>query len=170
MSAAEKKEKRVTVIAGLTKNITQMKPNFAIYFFFKRGTYMRTNNIIKNHLETRAKELKRDGKTLEAIAQILTAESKNRISLSSVFRFFDFAELPIEKCDMIATSNQEIRETDNKTKVNALLNPYFIARGADNRNACAFVRFVKRKDKALAACSDSEIESMFINHIEKIVL
>jgi len=40
---------------------------------------MRINNIIKYDLETQAKELKGEGKTLEDISQILTEEAKNRI-------------------------------------------------------------------------------------------
>jgi len=45
---------------------------------------MRINNIIKNDLETLAKELKGEGKTLDEISRILTKEAKTSISLSTV--------------------------------------------------------------------------------------
>jgi hypothetical protein len=50
---------------------------------------MATNKIIKNNLEPRAIDLKGDGKTFDEIATILSEESKNKITLSSVFRFFE---------------------------------------------------------------------------------
>jgi hypothetical protein len=53
---------------------------------------MRINNIIKYDLQTRAKELKGEGKTLEEISQILTEEAKNPISLSTVYRYFESNE------------------------------------------------------------------------------
>jgi len=49
---------------------------------------MRINNIVKFGLETQAKDLKGEGKTLEEISQILTEESKTQISISTVFRYF----------------------------------------------------------------------------------
>jgi len=66
---------------------------------------MRINNIIKNDLETLAKELKGEGKTLEEISRILTEESKTPISLSTVYRYFDSNEKAIvqaiEKSDKL---------------------------------------------------------------------
>jgi hypothetical protein len=53
---------------------------------------MRINNIIKFDLETQAKDLKGEGKTLEDISQILTEEAKNQISISTVYRYFDSNE------------------------------------------------------------------------------
>lgn len=50
---------------------------------------MATNKIIKYDLETRAKELKGQQKTNEDIAKILSDESKNKITLSTVFRYFE---------------------------------------------------------------------------------
>ena len=66
---------------------------------------MRINNIIKNDLETLAKELKGERKTLEEISRILTEEAKNPISLSTVYRYFDSNEKAIvqaiEKSDKL---------------------------------------------------------------------
>jgi len=66
---------------------------------------MRINNIIKYDLETQAKELKGEGKTLEDISQILTEEAKNPISISTVYRYFDSNEKAlvqaIEKSDKL---------------------------------------------------------------------
>jgi len=53
---------------------------------------MRINNIIKYDLETRAKALKGEGKTLEEISKILSAESKTKISVSTVYRYFEANE------------------------------------------------------------------------------
>jgi hypothetical protein len=46
-------------------------------------------HIIKFDLQSRAKDLKGEGKTLEDISKILTKESKSPISLSTVYRYFD---------------------------------------------------------------------------------
>lgn len=56
---------------------------------------MRLNNIIKFDLETRAKDLKAEGKTLEEISQTLTDEAKTSISLSTVYRYFESNEKAI---------------------------------------------------------------------------
>jgi IS30 family transposase len=53
---------------------------------------MRINNIIKFDLETLAKNLKGEGKTLEEISKILTEEAKTPISISTVYRYFDSNE------------------------------------------------------------------------------
>lgn len=53
---------------------------------------MRINHIIKYNLETRAKALKGEGKTLEEISKILSAESKTKISVSTVYRYFEANE------------------------------------------------------------------------------
>jgi IS30 family transposase len=53
---------------------------------------MRINNIIKFDLETRAKDLKAEGRTLEEISKILTEEAENTISVSTVFRYFESNE------------------------------------------------------------------------------
>jgi IS30 family transposase len=53
---------------------------------------MRINNIIKFDLETQARNLKGDGKTLDEISQILTKEAKNPISVSTVYRYFNSNE------------------------------------------------------------------------------
>jgi len=66
---------------------------------------MRINNIIKYNLETRAKALKGEGKTLEEISKILSAESKTKISVSTVYRYFEANEKAmiqaIEKSDKL---------------------------------------------------------------------
>ncbi|AKB77953.1 hypothetical protein MSHOH_1470 [Methanosarcina horonobensis HB-1 = JCM 15518] len=50
---------------------------------------MRLNNIIKFNLETRTKELKDQGKTLDEISEILSVESEQKITKSTVFRYFE---------------------------------------------------------------------------------
>ena len=50
---------------------------------------MRINNIIKYDLETRAKDLKAEGRTLEEISKVLTEEAKTPISISTVYRNFE---------------------------------------------------------------------------------
>ena len=50
---------------------------------------MRINNIIKHDLETRAKGLKAEGRTLEEISKVLTEEAKTPISISTVYRNFE---------------------------------------------------------------------------------
>ena len=66
---------------------------------------MRINNIIKFDLETLAKNLKGEGKTLEEISKILTEEAKTPISISTVYRYFDSNEKAlvqaIEKSDKL---------------------------------------------------------------------
>jgi AcrR family transcriptional regulator len=66
---------------------------------------MRINNIKKYDLETRAKTLKGEGKTLEEISQILTEEAKTTISTSTVYRYFESNEKAIvqaiEKSDKL---------------------------------------------------------------------
>lgn len=56
---------------------------------------MATNKIIKYNLEKRAVDLKGQGKTFDEIAVILSDESKNNISSSSVFRFFESHEIAV---------------------------------------------------------------------------
>lgn len=66
---------------------------------------MRINNIIKFNLETRAKDLKAEGRTLEEISKILTEEAKSTISVSTVYRYFESNEKmlvqAIEKSDKL---------------------------------------------------------------------
>lgn len=66
---------------------------------------MRINNIVKFDLETRAKDLKGEGLTLEEISKILTEEAKNPISVSTVYRYFESNEKAlvqaIEKSDKL---------------------------------------------------------------------
>ena len=66
---------------------------------------MRLNNIVKYNLETRAKALKGEGKTLEEISKILTEEAKTKISVSTVYRYFEANEKAmsqaIEKSDKL---------------------------------------------------------------------
>jgi IS30 family transposase len=66
---------------------------------------MRINNIIKYNLETRAKALKAEDKTLSEISKILTEEAKTPISVSTVYRYFESNEKSliqaIEKSDKL---------------------------------------------------------------------
>ena len=84
---------------------------------------MRINNIIKNDLETLAKELKGERKTLEEISRILTEEAKNPISLSTVYRYFDSNEKAIvqaiEKSDKLQAkvADAEINTITQRVKI-----------------------------------------------------
>jgi hypothetical protein len=84
---------------------------------------MRINNIIKFDLETQAKELKGEGKTLEEISQTLTEESKTPISLSTVFRYFGSNEKAlvqaIEKSDKLQAkvADAEINTINKRMEV-----------------------------------------------------
>ncbi len=66
---------------------------------------MRINNIVKYNLETRAKALRGEGKTLAEISKTLTAESKKKISVSTIHRYFESNEnalaQAIEKSDKL---------------------------------------------------------------------
>ncbi|MEN6293884.1 MAG: hypothetical protein ABFD07_17940 [Methanobacterium sp.] len=56
---------------------------------------MATNKLIKYNLENRAVDLKGEGKSFEEIASVLSKESKNKITSSSVFRFFESHEIAV---------------------------------------------------------------------------
>jgi len=56
---------------------------------------MATNKIIKFNLENRAIDLKGEGKSYEDIANILSEDSKNKITSSSVFRFFESRDVAV---------------------------------------------------------------------------
>lgn len=66
---------------------------------------MRINNIIKFNLETRAKELRWESKSMDEIASILSEESGQQITKSTVFRYFEsndkIAAQVIEKNDKL---------------------------------------------------------------------
>ena len=66
---------------------------------------MRINNIIKFNLETRAKELRWESKTMDEIASILSEEFSQQITKSTVFRYFEsndkIAAQVIEKNDKL---------------------------------------------------------------------
>jgi sugar-specific transcriptional regulator TrmB len=53
---------------------------------------MAINNIVKHELDLRAVKLREQGNTFEKIAEILTEESNNTITYSSVYRFFESYE------------------------------------------------------------------------------
>ncbi len=84
---------------------------------------MRINNIIKYDLETRAKNLKGEGKTLEEISQTLTEEAKTPISISTVYRYFDSNEKAlvqaIEKSDKLQAkvADAEINTITQRVKI-----------------------------------------------------
>lgn len=66
---------------------------------------MRINNIVKLSLESRAKELRGEGKSLEEIASILSSEAGQMVTRSSVYRYFasndKAAAQVIEKTDKL---------------------------------------------------------------------
>ena len=66
---------------------------------------MRVNNIVKFNLETRAKELRWESKSMEDIACTLSDESGQTITKSTVYRYFEsndkIASQMIEKNDKL---------------------------------------------------------------------
>jgi len=74
-------------------------------------------------METLAKELKGEGKTLEEISQILTGESQNQISISTVYRYFDSNEKAmaqaIEKSDKLQAkvADAEINTINKRVEI-----------------------------------------------------
>ena len=84
---------------------------------------MRINNIVKNDLETQAKKLKGEGKTLEEISHILTEEAKTQISVSTVYRYFNSNEKAlvqaIEKSDKLQAkvANAEINTITKRVEI-----------------------------------------------------
>lgn len=89
---------------------------------------MRINGIVKHDLENRAKNLRGEGRTLEEISNILSAESNVIISLSSVYRYFESNEKAavqaIEKSDKLKAKVAEAEIStieDRQTVIKALL-------------------------------------------------
>jgi hypothetical protein len=66
--------------------------NFKFSYFETKGLIMRINTVIKHDLESRAKDLKASEKTLDEIAFILSNESKQTVTKSAVFRYFESNE------------------------------------------------------------------------------
>jgi AcrR family transcriptional regulator len=66
---------------------------------------MRINNLVKLNLETRAKELRWESKSMDEIASILSDESGQTITKSTVYRYFEsndkIASQMIEKNDKL---------------------------------------------------------------------
>lgn len=84
---------------------------------------MRINHIIKYKLESRAIDLKGTEKALEEIASILSSESKQQITKSTVFRYFEANEhstiQAIEKHDNLRAriAEAEISTIEGRLKV-----------------------------------------------------
>src|SRR5665647_317982 len=76
---------------------------------------MKVNNIIKMDLEYRARELRGAGKSNPEIADTLSNESRQPITTSTVFRYFDANEKAaaqaIEKSDKLKV---RVADADNK--------------------------------------------------------
>jgi hypothetical protein len=89
---------------------------------------MRINNIIKFNLETRAKELRWESKSMDEIASILSEESGQQITKSTVFRYFEsndkIAAQVIEKNDKlkIKVIETEINTISKRLEVVSSLN------------------------------------------------
>ncbi len=89
---------------------------------------MATNKIIKYDLETLAIDLRGKEKTFEEIAEILSKESGNKISLSTVFRFFESNDkataIAIEKNKKLSAKVAEVEIStieDRQTIIKGLL-------------------------------------------------
>ena len=100
---------------------------------------MRVNTIIKLNLETRAKELRWESKSIEDIASILSEESGEQITKSATYRYFEshdkIAAQVIEKNDKlkIKVVETEINTINKRLEiVEALLKIAEVAQGQDD--------------------------------------
>lgn len=99
---------------------------------------MRISNIVKYDLETRAKDLKGEGKTLEEISQILTKEAKNPISLSTVYRYFEAHDRSlvqaIEKNDKLKAKVAEAELSTLEHRIDVIEGLLTLAKNASGEN------------------------------------
>jgi nitrate reductase alpha subunit len=76
-----------------------------IEMILKLDKTMRINNVVKFNLESRAKELKWQGKSLGEIADVLSKESGQQITRSAAYRYFEsndkIAAQMVEKNDKL---------------------------------------------------------------------
>lgn len=100
---------------------------------------MTINKIVQLCLESRAKELKESGKSLDDIAIILSKESKQKITKSSLFRYFESNKIivsqAVEKQDKLKAAVAEVEIStiaQRQEVINGLLE---LARYAVNEHA-----------------------------------
>jgi intein-encoded DNA endonuclease-like protein len=78
---------------------------------------MRINNIVKFNLEIEARELRWKGKSLEEIAGILSNESGQSVTKSTVFRYFEANDKAISK---IVETNDSLQIKIVETEINTI--------------------------------------------------
>lgn len=96
---------------------------------------MRINGIIKNDLETQAKALKAEGRTLEDISKILTDISKKTISVSTVHRYFESNKIAavqvVEKQDKLKAKIVEAEISTIEQRIEVIEGLLELAKGAE---------------------------------------
>ncbi|WP_292390375.1 hypothetical protein [Methanosarcina sp. UBA5] len=122
---------------------------------------MRINHIIKYNLETRAKDLKGAGKTLEEISKTLTAKAKTPITVSTVFRYFESNEKAliqaIEKSDKLKAKVADA-EINTITKRVEIIDKFL--RIAEQAQRCGDFKAVVMALRGATEAQDSLDESL----------
>lgn len=100
---------------------------------------MAVNKIVHLCLESRAKELKESGKSLDEIASILSTEVKQKITKSSVFRYFEtnkiIASQVIEKQDKLKAAVVEAEISTIEQRKQVITGLLGLAMDAQNEHA-----------------------------------
>ena len=100
---------------------------------------MAVNKIVRLCLESRAKELKESGKSLDEIASILSTEVKQKITKSSVFRYFEtnklIASQVIEKQDKLKAAVVEAEISTIEQRKQVITGLLGLAMDAQNEHA-----------------------------------
>ena len=113
-----------------------------VEMILKLGEIMRINNVVKFNLESRARELKWQGRSLGEIADTLSDESGQVITRSAAYRYFEshdkIAAQMVEKNDKLKIKIVET-EINTITKrleiIDALLKIAETAQGQDDLRA-----------------------------------
>jgi len=117
---------------------------------------MRVNNIIKFNIETRAKELRWDSKSMDEIASILSEESGQQITKSTVFRYFEsndkIAAQLIEKNDKLKV---KVIETEINTIEKRLVIIDSLLKIAEQAQECGDLRAAVLALRAATEAQDS---------------
>ncbi|MCK9328191.1 MAG: hypothetical protein M0P69_22025 [Bacteroidales bacterium] len=97
------------------------------------------NKIIKYNLEARATELKGKGKPLSEISEILTKESKQTITKSVVYRFFEAnataAVQAVENSNKLAAKVAKAEISTIEQRQDVIKGLLTLAKKADNEHA-----------------------------------
>jgi len=110
-----------------------------------RSIQMKINNIVKLNLETRAKDLRANGKSFAAIAKVLSHENKITITKDSVQRYFladtDAKAQVIERSDKLKKKIVDAEISTINQRMEVILSLIEIgaeARLEGDRRGCCF--------------------------------